>query len=583
MAKLGLMALLNLDITRFENNMKKASNKTSLLQGAMKSLGPTIAAAFSVGAITAFAKAGFEAYQKQLEAENRLQSALGGREDIMRRLSDQANDLEGLTLFDDDAIVTAQSFFATLGLGEDAIRSLTPLVIDFAARFGMDLDAAAKAVGKAISGNGKAFKDLGFEIAGAAGSSERFNSVLNQLNTSVKGQAAELGKLPVNQIKALGVAWDNFKEDVVANNAPFILAVLDKLTKKSQELLDKTKQLGGTTSEDVEDSEFDKYAKADEEQKKVILKQWQDFYDQSKTNYEKYRELEDYGGTNRSFFAGQMLSMDILIKKAKQYATQQNTVTKVDTEVFEAKKKLAEQLRKDSIEANKQFISSVGYKPKDDKPDLYANNDLGTISEQLDDVITKSREMPVIVERTTASVEQLGIVTGAQITIWQQLGDNIKTAFENTMTFENMFMEMVNSNIKGIEEMGKAFYNMARQMLAAELAQTIGAAVRSALQGVPFPFNILAAAGAAAAAGTLFNTLVPQLAAGGIVSGPTQAIVGEYPGARSNPEVIAPLDKLSALLANNSQTVNVRGRLSGSDILISSERYSKQRTRVRGF
>ena len=33
------------------------------------------------------------------------------------------------------------------------------------------------------------------------------------------------------------------------------------------------------------------------------------------------------------------------------------------------------------------------------------------------------------------------------------------------------------------------------------------------------------------------------MADGGIVSGPTYALVGEYPGASNNPEVIAPLDK----------------------------------------
>ena len=41
---------------------------------------------------------------------------------------------------------------------------------------------------------------------------------------------------------------------------------------------------------------------------------------------------------------------------------------------------------------------------------------------------------------------------------------------------------------------------------------------------------------------------VGTFAAGGIVSGPTLAIAGEYPGARNNPEVIAPLSKLTDIL-----------------------------------
>ena len=75
-----------------------------------------------------------------------------------------------------------------------------------------------------------------------------------------------------------------------------------------------------------------------------------------------------------------------------------------------------------------------------------------------------------------------------------------------------------------------------------------------------------------------------QFADGGIVSGPTAALVGEYAGARTNPEVIAPLDKLQAIIQGaGGGNVTVTGRLSGSDILLSSERSDIYRNRVRGF
>lgn len=43
---------------------------------------------------------------------------------------------------------------------------------------------------------------------------------------------------------------------------------------------------------------------------------------------------------------------------------------------------------------------------------------------------------------------------------------------------------------------------------------------------------------------------IPAFAEGGVVSGPTLGLMGEYPGASSNPEVIAPLSKLKALMGN---------------------------------
>jgi len=74
---------------------------------------------------------------------------------------------------------------------------------------------------------------------------------------------------------------------------------------------------------------------------------------------------------------------------------------------------------------------------------------------------------------------------------------------------------------------------------------------------------------------------IPQFASGGIVSGPIIAQVGEYAGASHNPEVIAPLDKLQSIMGG--QAVQVTGKISGRDILLTSERNSIDRNRVRGF
>ncbi len=50
---------------------------------------------------------------------------------------------------------------------------------------------------------------------------------------------------------------------------------------------------------------------------------------------------------------------------------------------------------------------------------------------------------------------------------------------------------------------------------------------------------------------------IPYLASGGLATQPTLAMIGEYAGARSNPEVVAPLDKLQSLMesGDNSQVI----------------------------
>ena len=62
---------------------------------------------------------------------------------------------------------------------------------------------------------------------------------------------------------------------------------------------------------------------------------------------------------------------------------------------------------------------------------------------------------------------------------------------------------------------------------------------------------------------TMISTVksMAAFADGGIVSGPTVGLVGEYAGARHNPEVISPLDKLRKLLADIVQPVEVNVNL----------------------
>jgi hypothetical protein len=61
---------------------------------------------------------------------------------------------------------------------------------------------------------------------------------------------------------------------------------------------------------------------------------------------------------------------------------------------------------------------------------------------------------------------------------------------------------------------------------------------------------------------------------GGIVSGPTPALVGEYTGARTNPEVIAPLNKLQNMLGGN-----VTFSISGDNLVGTLNRANKTRQR----
>jgi len=136
--------------------------------------------------------------------------------------------------------------------------------------------------------------------------------------------------------------------------------------------------------------------------------------------------------------------------------------------------------------------------------------------------------------------------------------------------------------------------NMAVQLgkLAIKIGVTLEK-VKLAFKG-PSGFLAIAAGAALVALGSIFKAGAAKIgssggratafANGGIVSGPTMGLVGEYPGARQNPEVIAPLNKLQGMIGKSRESgnINVTGevRVDGQDLLIAIERANETAVRV---
>jgi TP901 family phage tail tape measure protein len=130
--------------------------------------------------------------------------------------------------------------------------------------------------------------------------------------------------------------------------------------------------------------------------------------------------------------------------------------------------------------------------------------------------------------------------------------------------------------------------------LAKDALKVVGSNLKIALSGASTAATQTAASfGPAAAfvlpallagATALISGSFAKFADGGIVSGPTMGLVGEYPGARSNPEVIAPLNKLQGMIGGSggATNVNVGGqiRLEGQDLLIAIERATETSDRI---
>lgn len=88
----------------------------------------------------------------------------------------------------------------------------------------------------------------------------------------------------------------------------------------------------------------------------------------------------------------------------------------------------------------------------------------------------------------------------------------------------------------------------ANKLEAASWKELAAAKYMAAHASIPFVGFGIGAGFVASMLAVVAAAGVPMLAEGGIASGPTLAMVGEYAGASGNPEVIAPLDKLRGML-----------------------------------
>lgn len=93
---------------------------------------------------------------------------------------------------------------------------------------------------------------------------------------------------------------------------------------------------------------------------------------------------------------------------------------------------------------------------------------------------------------------------------------------------------------------------VANKLEAASFKELAAAEYMAAHAYIPFAGYGIAAGFTAAMIATVTAAGIPMLAGGGLASGPTLAMVGEYAGASGNPEVIAPLDKLQGMLTDTA-------------------------------
>lgn len=612
--KYSMLAKFGADTTGLKQGFNRAKRDADQFSNHLKKLGGMMAGVFSAAAVLDFGRQAVQAYNEASLAGAKLSTALKDNEGAYRRLSTMAGELQKKTLFDDDSTKSAMGMLAQLGMTERQIKMLIPLVQDFAQAQGVDLDSAAKLIAKSVGSSTNAMKRYGVEIEGAAGSMERAESMAAALNKMVGGQAEAAAQVGATSIVQLSNAWGDFMEQVgrsmddggrLADVGKFLTWVVENFTeaiKTSGEKADDyinsqadsfitqfTQKMDGMVADLVKAGKS-----ATDAQKEVMSKFVSVFGDK---NIERLKKIEEIKAEIVRLQSGMNTGDNITYQQdrenmvnAKKIAelnkeldgiTQQSeiwrkVISSVNHEysaILDNEKKIAAERAKaiaELAERNKQTKAPSGLEPKSFSGQIKAPS-LGVAPSPYQTITPKF-------------AEDYDAIAQMVIDINTQLADSFKAmAAEMTIAFA----EGLGGIIAGTVQMGDMLKGMLMSFL--DFMKQMGSMMVSAgFAALKFQANLLGnpigaiAAGAAliAAVSALKGLLTkgpetPKLAEGGLVYGPTAAIVGDNPRANVDPEVIAPLSKLQNIIGGN-QGGQVEFIISGDKLKGVLNRYDRR-------
>ena len=581
----GLLTIaFGADLRGFDKAMKKAQRSIKKFGTSMQRTGKNLTRNLTLP-LAAFAAASVRNFDKQQKAIAQLEAGLKSTGNTVGKtsmeLQKMASDLQKKTLFGDEEILknaTAQLLTFTNIAGEQ-FNKTQEIALDLATRLDGDLKSASIMLGKALNdpvANLSALSRAGIQFS--TDQKETIKSlvetnrladaqtiILAELEKQYGGSAEAAAKAGLGPIQQLGMVLSDMSEDIGKILLPSLTTLADKI--------------------------------------KELATRFDNLSESSKKNIVKWTAITAAVGpfliligktiTSIAFlipmivrlggaFKKLSILMFNLIKKNPwlllatgiaaigvavadtlgAFDKWLGTESDVQEETIKTTETINE-LNAALLNVDKT-LNNVGGQINLKKPDVSTIPSLGPKKLPVD----LGGEGPV---QATEEFEDLNNALNQTDTSLDILGQKLGQIFSEGAQSFSEYGEMIKSTI--------------REIISGLIAQGVAAAVTNALSNPALKINPLLipviAGLASGLAKTAFNSLIPAFANGGLVTGPTVGLIGEGMGtSASNPEVVAPLDKLKGMInGGGSQQVEVYGRISGNDIFISNQRGSLNRQR----
>lgn len=179
-----------------------------------------IAIGAAVGGISAAIVTSIKAYGEQEQAVASLNQALANQGKYSKQtsqdLQDFATQLQSVTTYGDEAIVSVQAQLVAFGLEGEELKKTTRATLDLATAKGVDLQSAAQLLGKAFVGETGTLSRYGIVLGDNIPETEKFAMALEKVNQMFGGQAETARNTTLGQLAGMKNAFSDLQEEVGA-------------------------------------------------------------------------------------------------------------------------------------------------------------------------------------------------------------------------------------------------------------------------------------------------------------------------------------------------------------------------------
>ena len=642
MSVLGkILVKLGLDNSEYKKGLNDSKQSTDKFSSVITKIGGAIAGAFTIDAIKNFATNAIKAYNESAAAAakfNAVVRATGGAAGItteeMQRFASQ---LQSVTTFEDDATVGAASLLATFkSVNGDVFKEAIKSSQDLATIMGTDLQGAIMQIGKALESpeiglvalrrSGISFTEAQIEqikkLVAEGKKQEAQFIILKEIQSQVGGAARAAANTAEGAWKQLGNAIGDVMEQIGSN--------IEKTTPLAMFLKDEVEKLSSVmNSEDLSFWEKLKVLIADDEKSlRKLYKEQQRFREEQKENravvdgmMRGINSVAEAQAKLKTLTDIQKGSYQELLKQELQSYIKRQEAAKLDKEEKQRQIELANQLAlaekgRGEIPQKEAEIESLRNKLK---------NAFGEERQGIIDAIALRQQELAILRMTTAEkvkarnekAIQTPAMTGFDINAkWQEGGklnatDPFTTWLEGNKASRQGAIDEYTQDMAAVDALSQQFIGAVQQGMIgsfdalssalagvgdmdaaaivsaiisplADMAISAGTLIMLTGQGIEslktaltgfFGVGAVAAGAILVGFGIAAKTGLKAIAKGGKGKGVSGGNMTSYSGGG------AVAGYSGAMATTSAMNINVTGRISGSDIVLSYDKTKDNKSR----